>query len=247
MTGGAILRFSGSVPKDGHRVDECEDRFACTPTRFAVADGASEGAFSAVWASMLADSFCRADLESAESEAVEAWLDGCRAEWQRWAEEMSQRELPWFTREALRTGAHATFVGLAFVQGGAGDGWRAVACGDACAFVVRRDRLALAFPVGAARQFGASPRLLRTGRGARQDFIRIAIGVPRPGDAFYLVTDALARWFLADHERGEKPWTVLDALGTADEFARFVADTRQSGALPNDDVTLMSVVVPTGA
>jgi len=171
-----------------------------------------------------------------------AWLARCRAEWRRWADAAALGDLPWFARETLRAGAFATFIGVAFSQGD----WHAVACGDACLFVVRDDRLAAAFPLADGDGFDNTPPLLPTAThvgGPGTNDLRTATGIAEPGDAFYLMSDALAHWFLADHDRGGKPWLALDGVRTPRDFDRFVSASRESHALKNDDVTLMTIVI----
>jgi hypothetical protein len=72
-------------------------------------------------------------------------------------------------------------------------------------------------------------------------------GVARVGDAFYLATDALAHWFLAEHERGHKPWTTLAGVAASRTLDTFVAEARAARALKNDDVTLVAVDMVSGA
>jgi len=242
-----VLKFSASVPKEGNGTHECDDRFSSGARRFAVADGVSEGGFSEIWAAILANAFCRPSAGDVDAKGLDAWLGRSRAEWQRWAAETSKREVPWFTREMLRRGTHATFVGLAFPARGASGAWRAVACGDSCVFVVRDDRLALSFPMSGSREFHNTPPLVPASRATRTDALRMATGTARAGDAFYLATDALAQWFLANHERGEKPWVTLDRVVASHGLDAFVAASRAAHVLKNDDVTLLSIAVEAGA
>jgi hypothetical protein len=69
-------------------------------------------------------------------------------------------------------------------------------------------------------------------------------GEARPGDQFLLMTDSPARWFLEVVEAGGRPWDVLLGLADSEEFAAFIAGTRQGRAMRNDDVTLMVFTVP---
>jgi hypothetical protein len=68
----------------------------------------------------------------------------------------------------------------------------------------------------------------------------------RAEDAFYLATDALSAWFLADNEAGRRPWETLRDLGTADaplSFADWVRMLRSRGVMRNDDVTLVRLTI----
>jgi hypothetical protein len=186
------------------------------------------------------------DFEQAV-DAPSAWLDVARAEWRRWSDAQAQRDLPWFARGVLRAGAFATFVGVAFPADAAESAWHAVACGDSCVFVVRDDRLEHAFPVTQSDAFDNTPRLVRTSPLATGDALRTSSGPLRAGDAFYLVTDALAQWFLSAADRGGKPWQTLDGVITPADLDALVTPLRASHVLRNDDVTLVSVVVAADA
>lgn len=235
-----MIRFAGTVPKRGHAPAECEDQWSAAAQRFAVADGATEASYSRVWARILTDAFCQADANGTAD--TDAWLDAARAEWRRCADKISARELPWFTREALRTGSFASLVGLSFPLETTG-GWTAVSCGDACVFHVRDESLAAAIPIGDSRAFTNSPPLVPSVEAIAADHFAFATGTAQPGDAFYLITDALAQWFLAEHEHAGQPWAILDTLTTPETFDAFVAEARASGALRNDDVALLSIAL----
>jgi protein phosphatase 2C-like protein len=239
-----MMTFAGMTPKRGHDAADCEDHFSTSGLRFAVADGASDSGYSQVWARMLADSFCGLRTEAASTPAeLDAWLAACRDEWRRWAGERAVGALPWFARETLRTGAFATFVGVAFSQQPGEPSWHAVACGDACMFVVRDDTLASAFPLDDPDAFDDPPPLVPTAARLTSYALQTATGTAEVGDSFYLVTDALARWFLAAIDRGEKPWTTLNDVRTAADLDALVSSARDSRALKNDDVTLMTLAI----
>ena len=71
----------------------------------------------------------------------------------------------------------------------------------------------------------------------------------RPGDRLWLMTDALAQWFLVQVEAGDKPWLCLDPLlhPASDEdaaqhaFSAWIESLRAARQLRNDDVTLLAV------
>jgi len=64
------------------------------------------------------------------------------------------------------------------------------------------------------------------------------------GDSFYLVTDALAAWFLQVNESGGRPWEPLRDMDTLDaelDFADWVEGQRDSNQMNNDDTTLIRI------
>ena len=60
------------------------------------------------------------------------------------------------------------------------------------------------------------------------------------GDALYLMTDALAEWFLRQFAAGGRPWKDIDGLSEA-SFADWVQAQRKNRRLKNDDVTLVKI------
>jgi hypothetical protein len=230
-----------SLPKRGHTADEYEDAWAADPARwrFAVADGASESAFAALWARLLTEGF----LAAPRPRDLGGWLDEAR---RRWADEVMKLDLPWYAEMKREQGAFATLVGLDLRPPGDGrpGAWQAVAVGDACLVLVRKRRRLRAFPVRAAADFDNRPVLLGS-RGGPAPRPKGCSGSFRPGDRLYLMTDALAEWFLRAHEHGRRPWdavaTLLAAGRPDDAFADLVDGLRERDDLRNDDVTLLAI------
>jgi hypothetical protein len=139
--------------------------------------------------------------------------------------------------EKLEDGAYSTFLGL-LIEPAEGR-WQAVATGDTCLFLVRGDALRKAFPVQRAEAFGTRPELIGSLYKGR---VRAAAtkGKLEPGDRLLLMTDALAEWFLTEHEAGHAPWQELDEL-TPDTFTGWVDERRTDRRLKNDDVTLLLI------
>src|SRR5688500_7748275 len=193
--------------KAGYAADECEDAAACNSPagRFAVADGASESIYAGEWARFLCEAFA-ADPAAAD---IGKWVGVAQAKWKA---HVHGQPAPWHVAEKLEDGASATFLGLAVEPGR----FRAVATGDTCLFLVRGDALARAFPVQAARDFGTRPELIGSRQRGRVRGVTVK-GSLEAGDRLWLMTDALAEWFLTEHEAGRGPWRELAAL-TADGF-----------------------------
>jgi hypothetical protein len=232
-----------SLPRDGHAPDEYEDALAGNPKtgRFAIADGASESSFAGLWAKLLVEGF----VASADRRTTMNWLTPLQ---QRWAREVDPLALDWFGEEKRQAGAFATFLGISLkkpVTGPEG-GWKAMAVGDCCLFLVRGDHLLETFPVTRAAEFGNRPALLGS-RSVLKNQVdpwsqaHQKIGRWQPGDRFFLMTDALAYWFLREHEARRSPWTgLLRRMGETDPtdaLAGFVKQLRKTRELDNDDVT----------
>src|SRR6516164_1018014 len=96
------------LPKRGHQIEEYEDAFAgdAATGRFAVADGASEASFAALWARLLVEEYVAKELKLS---AVEEWLAGLR---QEWVAEVNDKPLPWYAEIKREQGAAATLLGL---------------------------------------------------------------------------------------------------------------------------------------
>lgn len=221
------------VPKAGHTLEEYEDAFAGDPDngRFAIADGASESAFADMWAQILVKAFVQTPGPWSR------WLDAAR---KRWNAQVQERDLPWYAEAKFADGAYAAMLGIAFKN----LRWRAKAVGDCCLFQVRGRRLLRAFPIWHSSDFGNRPSLLgsRTRRTAQPRARRFhATGHLHATDAVFLMTDALAQWFLEQVEEGRQPWDDLQATLTEEQFGSFVTDLREAKKLRNDDVTLVSI------
>jgi hypothetical protein len=256
-----VLARAFRLSKAGNSADEYEDAHATGPDgaaeldvfRCAVADGATETSFSGRWARLLAEGYCVGRFEDVPLTEALAPLQAA------WHAEIDDLALPWYAEEKARQGAFAALAGLTLTgKDGAGGEWSALAAGDSCLFQVRGEELLVAFPLTVSSAFTNQPALLATEPARNAVFatedeaatpaLQHAAGDWQAGDAFYLLTDALACWLLAAHERGEQPWEALDAFGwtgvAADcAFAGWVAARRSAGDLRNDDVTLLRVVI----
>jgi hypothetical protein len=234
------------LPRRGYSLDECQDASAgdAERGRFAIADGAAESPYSAQWAHLLVEEFVR------QSERGANWLPSLQERWINANGGNSSRNslfeegVPWYLEPGLNQGAFATFLGLVIEE----TGWHALAVGDSCLFQVRHDNLVRAFPLTRSVDFSNAPWLVGSRAvlqmapdkyGMQQD------GDWQPGDRFWLMTDALARWFLTRVEEGGKPWLALETLLAADDgaFAAWIEDLRTARQLRNDDVTLLVVSV----
>lgn len=249
-----VISRTYHVPKAGTSEREYEDAAypACprdtskTMFRCAIADGATESSFAREWARRLVRHFGVGTLTSPTFRDVIPKLQ------ERWQRQVDRRPLPWFAEEAVSRGAFAAFLGVAMRCSGSGSNskqWGAIALGDACLFLVREDCLHTAFPIDSSAAFNNRPYLLSTQRNnwpAEYAAMRKARGNWQPDDEFYLATDALAQWFLSEHEAGRKPWCLLRDLDTDAEprtFREIIDSLRMDRKIRNDDTTLVRVNV----
>jgi hypothetical protein len=252
------------VPKRGSSYQECEDAWWVGPggrdsgeihlksLKVAIADGATSSMLAGRWARRLVEVFgsargaARAKHEfiAAYREASDCWDEEVR-EYIRGRE---QRDVPiqWYEEPGLAKGAFATLLVVEFSDGRAGHSpkWRAAGIGDSCLFQVRGDSLYACFPMSNAEEFSFQPPLLPS-RATPDDVIRrnVCLGDQNwePEDRFYIVTDALAAWFLRNWGAGGQPWEPLRDFTAESDFTAWVDEQRDHNEMHNDDTTLVRI------
>ncbi|NVO16812.1 MAG: hypothetical protein HXX10_22535 [Rhodoplanes sp.] len=230
-----------SVPKRFDAPSENEDAFAVNAeaTCFAVCDGATESFASGRWARGLATSFV------GHPPLDDALLAGARHDYER---SFDQRKWPPYRRNAYRRGSYAAFAGLMI--------WprerlyAVQAIGDSICVLADGPDVVSSFPLADPHQFNRHPVLLSTNDHANVvDGLHLLRGASvwslgRYGfhrrAAFYLMTDALGAWFLADPAAAIGR---LQAIETEATFAALVTEQRAAGRLHRDDTTVMIVDV----
>jgi len=232
-------------PKPGAKADQCEDALAYSDTRglVAVSDGASNAFESRLWARLLAQGFVADSPLGFGDDGLLSWTDSVAY---RWSEAIPWQALSVFQKAKAREGSASTLVGLELTTSSrrptAGT-WRCLALGDSCLFQVSGDRLAEKLPVSRSADFGLHTPLLYTERDSNRQNIPAAVrwhGTWQQGDCFFLLTDAIAQWFLREDERGAAPWKTLISLDEAG-FSAFVKEKRARHQMRQDDVTAFMV------
>lgn len=237
--------------KAGNAYSEYEDAFWPPQThrsldqkvvRIAAADGATDGIFSGLWARLLVRSYGRDQLNYQDLPAKLLKLGHV------WRKIVKRWPMPWYVEERIRSGAFAAFIGVELTQtddSALSGVWSALACGDSCFFQLRNGEVLTAFPLSRSEEFSNNPFLLNSSGLATTniDGVRIASGSWEEGDCLYLMTDALAHWFLASCEQETVPWQILRDIAFAADppFERWISDLRTHRKLKNDDCTLLSL------
>jgi len=254
------------IQKAGNAFEECEDRvypkvlsgrygeniLSKTSLSFAIADGATEGMFSGVWAEILVKTYCRSMNKGAG--AFDFLKDAFKA-WESWIKdylnkrERMNRPIQWFEEPGLDAGAFSTLLGVTLEDSGASNikRWRAFAVGDCCLFQIRSNALVYKFPVESSEEFGNRPFLIYSKTKLNEKVLeafKVAESDCLVGDVFYLMTDALACWFLKEYEANNLPWNSLsNFIKNIEAFHKWIDRLRDEKSMRNDDVTLVYIKV----
>ena len=215
--------------------------------RCAVADGATESLFAGKWADRLARAFARGRLSQEKAPRSLASLE------RLWAHFLNTRQLNWYAQGKVETGSYATLIGLELLsstqsQSGRPE-WSATAVGDSCLFIIRNGSLSKCLPLNSSDQFNNRPHLIYSNPSLNSHFDEWVIrekGDLYLNDTFYLLTDALAYWFLRDSERGRRPWDLLERefqYGTSPTFEQWVQILRDDDPRLNDDATMLRIKI----
>lgn len=253
------------LPKKGASNSEYEDAFSPEVLpgtevnqeylSVAIADGATETSFSREWANDLVAAYTRKPNSfypyrknkplSVLVRELGAHLNG------RIEQSLKAPDVPWYAEQKAQQGAFAALLGLTVWENGRDSTdrgtWRAVAIGDCCLFHVRHRELLTAFPLTKAAQFNNRPCLLSSradGNGELSQHHLHQSGQWQEGDELFLMTDALACWFLQRWELRSDPLELLDHVRDENHFAELIKQERGerlhdgTPLLRNDDVTL---------
>jgi len=227
--------------KSAEQYIDCADNYAVNigNHRFSVSDGVSKSFFPKVWSEILVTQFVeRTDLK--ESELIKV----CQDEWQKRIDEIvSLPETKWFTKSQYnrKDPALATFVGLQFF--GKEKMWTASALGDSFLFFIPtgyKDYLKELVKLSSKVEpiiFDNFPDYLtsigESHKGNRKD----KSGSLKDG-TFYLMTDALAEWFLNEGENAIGKITVWKSQS---DFERFIALAIDENKMTNDDSAILCI------
>jgi hypothetical protein len=234
-----LIAGSATIAKKGNSAEENEDAYAPhgleglqqVPFNCAVADGATETSYSALWAK-----FVKIDNPDQFDDHIPALQES-------WKIQTGGKDLPWYAEQKLEKGAFSTLLGLRITEGEFSNLlWHAVAVGDSMLFHVRAYEVVASFPPFTSADFKTSPMLLSTNSmvTSRKQLYRFNSGILEAGDRIYLATDKIAEWIVRSLECNTKPFIQLDQVTrTAGSFTAFIDNLTQFNELKNDDYTIV--------
>lgn len=248
---------SSWLPKEGNTLLEYEDAlspkirgsYETEQVTIAVSDGASESLLSGEWADFLVRLCCK---RSSCFENFYGFITcACRG-WKLWLKsyiktrERNSLPIQWYEEPGLNAGAFASLLCLRlYTKNNDETNWDAIALGDSCLFQVRDNELITSFPIASSSQFDNRPYLLSSNPSNNTDVSKHTqrfTGQWKKNDSFFLMTDALAAWFLKQVEDGETPWiSILDSVTAKNSqpLEGLVKYLRERGTIRNDDVSVI--------
>jgi hypothetical protein len=236
------------APKRGSEDRECEDAFSVNTDRmrFCVADGATEGFASRYWARFLVKHWTRSERPIVTPEELIAWAAALGSRFDR---KWQRRLLPWFAEEKAQSGGFAAFLGLRFLESDRELHWQAIAIGDTCLIICRQNAIIMSFPLDDPENFHFRPFLLPSNRNVQQrivEKVEVRSAPVQSGDSFFLLTDAIAAWFLGTARTASEEIARFEQKlhsEKRDDLAEFIDEARSNGYLRNDDVGIVRVQV----
>lgn len=247
-----------SIPKKGSLPRENEDSFFPHEVEIkrnhlsvAIADGASEGFLSKLWSKILTISyvyFDRTDLDMRQF--TDFCIDIYNYQMDTYIQKRKERNNPlkWFEENLMIKGSFSTLLGVTFVNSSpTGGRWKSYSVGDSCLFQLR-DNLIDVFPMMDSSNFGNSPDLISSNPAYNLELeskVKVKTGHFLFGDSFYLMTDAIANWFITQIAEEKRPWVTLDEFLEVDYdgLNEYINHLRGENRLKNDDVTIARVTL----
>jgi hypothetical protein len=250
-----LIQYEGfTCPKEGLSAAQNDDAFAPIEQpktigsgfNCAIADGATESLYAGRWANRLVHAFARGRFEETKQARQIKLMQ------KSWGLCMSKQHLPWYAEAKADSGSFSTLLGLELrassTNGAIVGSWTATAIGDSCLFLIRREKLEVAFPIDNFSAFNNQPHLLASNPKYNTHFPEWLMkrqGDLLQNDTFYLMTDALSNWLLRETEAGKEPWKTLRDMGTRDAapFDKWISYLRSEHDFMNDDATMIRVEV----
>lgn len=226
--------------KKGELYTDCRDNYAWSRYhhRFAIADGVSKSFFPGIWSELLVNHYVEdsATFDSVISKGQQEWMSQV-------TDIVDKPGVKYYTRNAFNRKAPglATFVGLVFQE--QEKKWHSIALGDTYLFFVPRNfsNFKKQRIVHSSKDdqdvFDNFPDYLSS-IGDQHKGERKEIGGDIIEGTFYLMTDALAEWFM---KQEESAIGKIAAWNSQLHFERYIENLRNEEEINNDDTTVLII------
>ena len=224
---------------------DCADNYALNTGnhKFSISDGVSKSFFPKVWSTILVNEYVNIP-ETDETSFIKA----CQQKWSNQIESKVNRpETKWYTRTEYnrRTPALATFVGLQFFENERK--WTASALGDTFLFFLPEgythfleDLVVLSSKVEPLIFDNFPDYFTSIGDQHKGLPLKKVEDQPLSPGTFFLMTDALAEWFVSEKEKAKEN---IDIWRDQKDFERFVNQAREDRTMSDDDSAILIINV----
>ena len=223
--------------KKSELYSDCADNYAINieHNKFSISDGVSKSFFPKIWSDILVKKYVDQKDWKDEEFIIE-----CQKEWQSKIDEIvNQPETKWFTKSQYnrKDSALATFVGLQFIE--SEQKWIAQALGDSFLFFIPKDSNKIEIQLSSKSEpiiFDNFPDYLSSIGSSHKGEKKPVRGEKIKEGTFYLMTDALAEWFLLNTEQAKQ---TLDNIKTQEQYLETIANERNASRLNDDDSAVL--------
>lgn len=245
-----LIKIMQLHKKSVNSFDEIEDKYSINENNKAIAisDGASQGYQSNLWARILTDKF----VDNPVFDPLVFYqkiLIPANEEFQKKIKnipELPNKTYALLDKEKRKKGAFATFLGIKIFGNGE---CKAIACGDSSLIV---------FPliekgVSSINHFPEYNESVNTfihsykiqDKTFDVECLKIKNFKLEPGDDIYMITDAINRFLIQKLKKGYKSYInellLLDNIKSFDGFLAFAENNWETGALEQDDLTVLAI------
>lgn len=237
--------------KEGESITDCNDYYGYNIDnhRFAVSDGVSISFFPFFWAKCLVDNFLKGNILENNNFIQEGYQ-----QWQSYVEEqVNAPNVKWFTKKKYKNKefAGATFIGLQFYK--KTKEWACSYIGDSFLFFIPKNcgndnSKIINYPKERFKEFDNYPNYLASTPNNDRGNIEISRRYSIEEGTFYLLTDALAEWFVYElKENILNAEITLKNIKSQLQYNEVVDKRRRwnrlGKILKNDDTTLLMIEV----
>lgn len=236
------IKLKGFITsKKSELYSDCADNYAINTehNKFAISDGVSKSFFPKIWSDLLVNKYV-----NQKDWKDEEFISESQKQWKSKIEEIvGQPETKWFTKSQYnrKDPALATFVGLHFLE--TEQKWIAQALGDSFLFFIPKGSTDIEVKLSSKPEpivFDNFPDYLSSIGNSHKGEKKPVKGEKIKEGTFYLMTDALAEWFLKDTKLAIPKLTNIQ---NQEQFLVTIEDERNANRLNDDDSAVLMIEV----